>query len=95
MPNHDPDRHLDVDIETVQGWESGRRPVANVRAGTLLDLRRRLPALSADAGLVEGLSAAMDADRFLAARLGEDVAGRIRWPDGYTPVRPRTCSPGR
>lgn len=60
---------LGVDVDTLQGWESGRRPLANVRAGALLDLRRRLPALGADTLLVRWLDAAMDADRVIAAGL--------------------------
>ncbi|MEU1801164.1 XRE family transcriptional regulator [Streptomyces sp. NPDC019937] len=66
---------LGVDVDTLQGWESGRRPLANMRAGALLGLCRRLPALGADATLVQWLDAAMDADRIIAAGLGEDVGG--------------------
>ncbi|MFF3277156.1 helix-turn-helix domain-containing protein [Streptomyces chrestomyceticus] len=63
---------LGVDTETVQGWESGRRPLANMRAGALLELRRQLPAIGADAVMVKWLEAAMDADRILAAGLQPD-----------------------
>ncbi|GAB2962229.1 hypothetical protein GCM10027075_72480 [Streptomyces heilongjiangensis] len=63
---------LGVDVETLQGWESGRRPLANMRAGALLELRRRLPALGADVALVPWLDAAMDADRIIAAALEGD-----------------------
>ncbi|WP_435060177.1 helix-turn-helix domain-containing protein [Streptomyces sp. bgisy060] len=68
---------LGVDVDTLQGWESGRRPLANMRAGALLELRRRLPALGADAGLVVWLDAAMDADRIIASALdgGGEAAG--------------------
>ncbi|WP_457511929.1 helix-turn-helix domain-containing protein [Streptomyces sp. TE33382] len=66
---------LGVDVDTLQGWESGRRPLANMRAGALLGLRRRLPALGADATLVQGLDAAMDADRIIAAGLADDADG--------------------
>jgi hypothetical protein len=66
---------LGVDVDTLQGWESGRRPLANMRAGALLDLRRRLPVLGADASLVQWLDAAMDADRIIAAGLDSDVDG--------------------
>ncbi|MGV2919357.1 helix-turn-helix domain-containing protein [Streptomyces alfalfae] len=65
---------LGVDVDTLQGWESGRRPLANMRAGALLDLRRRLPALGAEAALVQWLDAAMDADRIIASGL-DDVGG--------------------
>lgn len=66
---------LRVELDTLQGWESGRRPLANMRAGALLELRRRLPALGADATLVQWLDAAMDADRIIAAGLGDDAGG--------------------
>ncbi|MEV7442808.1 hypothetical protein AB0O22_16900 [Streptomyces sp. NPDC091204] len=38
---------LAVDLATVQGWESGRRPLANMKAGVLLGMRRRLAVLGA------------------------------------------------
>lgn len=60
---------LGVDLATVQGWESGRRPVANMRAVDLLGLRRRLAGLGADAAVVALLDAAMDADRIISATL--------------------------
>jgi hypothetical protein len=60
---------LGVDLATVQGWESGRRPLANMKAGALLDLRRRLPALGADQTVVGLLDAAMDADRIIGTAL--------------------------
>ncbi|WP_232789070.1 helix-turn-helix domain-containing protein [Streptomyces odonnellii] len=63
---------LGVDVDTLQGWESGRRPLANTRAGSLWELRRRLPALGADATLVRWLDAATDADRIIAAGLADD-----------------------
>ncbi|WP_411138069.1 helix-turn-helix domain-containing protein [Streptomyces sp. C10] len=66
---------LGVDVETLQGWESGRRPLANMRAGALLELRRRLPALGADVALVPWLDAAMDADRIIAAGLDGEAVG--------------------
>lgn len=59
----------------MQGWESGRRPLANVRAGVLLELRRLLPALGADAGLVRWMDAAMDVDRIIAAGVAVGTDG--------------------
>ncbi|MFI8351427.1 hypothetical protein [Streptomyces sp. NPDC085596] len=41
----------------------------NMRAGALLELRRRVPALGADVTLVPWLDAAMDADRIIEAAL--------------------------
>ncbi|MFF3544403.1 XRE family transcriptional regulator [Streptomyces platensis] len=60
---------LGVDLGTVQGRESGRRPLANMKAGALLDLRRRLLALGADQAALGLLDAAMDADRIIGAAL--------------------------
>jgi hypothetical protein len=60
---------LDVDLGTVQAWETGRRPLANVRAGVLLGLKWRLPALGADQTLVRLLDTAMDADRIIESAL--------------------------
>lgn len=58
-----------VDLATVQGWESGRRPLGNVKAGALLTLKRRLPQLGGDQQLVRLLDAALDADRIIGAAL--------------------------
>ncbi|MFJ9343805.1 helix-turn-helix domain-containing protein [Streptomyces sp. NPDC101733] len=60
---------LGVDLNTWQGWESGRRPLAHMRVGALLELRRRLPSLGANPHLVGLLDAAMDADRIISAGL--------------------------
>ncbi|MFJ4676930.1 helix-turn-helix domain-containing protein [Kitasatospora sp. NPDC088783] len=60
---------LGVDVGTVQGWESGRRPLTHTRAGDYLDLRRRLALLGADPMLLAHSGAALDADRILAAVL--------------------------
>ncbi|MEC3994818.1 XRE family transcriptional regulator [Actinacidiphila sp. DG2A-62] len=60
---------MNVDLATVQGWETGRRPLANVKAGALLALKRRLPGLGAEQAVVRLLDAAMDADRIIDAAL--------------------------
>ncbi|MEU2021815.1 XRE family transcriptional regulator [Streptomyces sp. NPDC016469] len=60
---------LDVDLGTLQGWESGRRPLANMKAGALLSLRRRLGLLGADPRVVGLLDPAMDADQIIGAAL--------------------------
>ncbi|MFJ9518015.1 helix-turn-helix domain-containing protein [Kitasatospora sp. NPDC101801] len=60
---------LRIDVGTVQGWESGRRPLTNIRAAESLDLRRRLAVLGADPVLLAHTDAGMDADRILAAIL--------------------------
>lgn len=60
---------LDVDLGTIQGRESGRRPLAAMKAGGLLALRRRLLALGADRAVLALLEPAMDADRLIEAAL--------------------------
>ncbi|MEV8628255.1 XRE family transcriptional regulator [Streptomyces sp. NPDC051079] len=60
---------LGVDLGTVQGWESGRRPLANMKAGALLNLRRRLSALGAGTAVVGLLDSAMDADQIIGAAI--------------------------
>lgn len=65
--------HLEVDLGTVQGWESGRRPLGNMKAAALLSLRRRLGAMGAAPGVLGLLDPAMDADQIISAAL--DPAG--------------------
>lgn len=67
---------MGVDLATWQGWETGRRPLCNVRAGTLLELRRRLPGLGADSRVLDLLGAAMDADRIISATLAPEGVGQ-------------------
>ncbi|WP_367125312.1 XRE family transcriptional regulator [Streptomyces phytohabitans] len=62
-----------VDLATWQGWETGRRPLANVKAGTLLHVRRRLLALGADPHVLDLLDPAMDADRVITATIDPDA----------------------
>ncbi|MEV8534701.1 helix-turn-helix transcriptional regulator [Streptomyces sp. NPDC051211] len=73
---------LGVDLTTFQGWESGRRPLANMKASALLDLRRHLAVLGAEADLVALLDAAMDADRIISASLHPDGRARLLHPLG-------------
>jgi hypothetical protein len=70
---------LRIDLGTLQGWESGRRPLPHVRAGDHLDLRRRLALLGADPLLLAHTDAALDADRILTAVL-EPPADTARHP---------------
>ncbi|MDT9683571.1 XRE family transcriptional regulator [Streptomyces sp. TRM76323] len=60
---------LGVDLGTVQGWESGRRPLGNMKAAALLRLRRRLGAMGAAPGVLGLLDPAMDADQVIGAAL--------------------------
>ncbi|MER5971830.1 XRE family transcriptional regulator [Streptomyces sp. NPDC002055] len=67
---------MNVDLATWQGWESGRRPLANIKAGALLHLRRSLLAYGADPSVLNLLDAAMDADRIIGATLAPDPERR-------------------
>lgn len=57
---------LAVDVTTVQGWESGRRPLPAISAGDFLRLCGRLPRLGAPAGTGRHLREAIEADQVLA-----------------------------
>ncbi|MFI6277878.1 XRE family transcriptional regulator [Streptomyces sp. NPDC050988] len=58
---------VEVDLATWQGWETGRRPLANVKASALLHMRRRLLAMGADPHVLRLLDPAMDADLVISA----------------------------
>ncbi|HMC09475.1 MAG TPA: helix-turn-helix transcriptional regulator, partial [Actinomycetota bacterium] len=64
---------LEVDKHTVQGRESGRRPLSATQVSGFVDLRNRLRVLGAEAPLVDSLGAAMDADYVLGSTLGMDA----------------------
>jgi transcriptional regulator with XRE-family HTH domain len=53
---------LQVDPNTVQGWESGRRSLAATSVSSLVGLRYRLRGLGAHPRLIAALDVAMDAD---------------------------------
>ncbi|WP_433150032.1 helix-turn-helix domain-containing protein [Actinomadura nitritigenes] len=57
---------LGVDLTTVQGWESGRRPLIAVPTGSFLAIRARLLRLGAQPNLLAQLEPALEADHFLA-----------------------------
>jgi transcriptional regulator with XRE-family HTH domain len=57
---------LHVDVTTVQGWESGRRPVAAMSVAQFQAVRRRLLKRGADPGLVLLLEVAGQADAVIA-----------------------------
>lgn len=60
---------LGVSLDTVQGWESGRRPLPATRVATLIDVRHILMAANADADLVAALDPAMQADWLIGQTL--------------------------
>ncbi len=57
---------LTVDLSTVQGWESGRRPVAAMHAGEFLRLSSRLSRLGAPPSTGRHLREAIAADHVLS-----------------------------
>lgn len=56
-----------VDVTTVQGWESGRRPLAAMQTRDFLRLRTTLTRLGAPASIGRHLHEAIEADVVLAA----------------------------
>jgi transcriptional regulator with XRE-family HTH domain len=57
---------LGVDVTTIQGWESGRRPLAAMNAGEFLRLSSRLSRLGAPASTGRHLREAIEADQVLS-----------------------------
>ena len=70
---------LAADKTTVQGWETGRRPLTSARAGNLVALRTELLDLGADPTLVDSLDTAAQADHILD-RLLDSGPADIRHP---------------
>ncbi|MFF4652582.1 helix-turn-helix domain-containing protein [Streptomyces sp. NPDC001380] len=60
---------LRMDTTSIQGWESGRRPLTATQTGRLRDVRRTLLRLGADPALLVLLEEALDADAVLAHAL--------------------------
>jgi DNA-binding transcriptional regulator YiaG len=73
---------IEVDVSTVQGWESGRRPLGAVPTAQLMRLRMQLVRLGAPASLGRHLADALEADLLLATGvdLGAAWAGRGAHP---------------
>lgn len=57
---------LGVDVSTVQGWESGRRPLSALKTGELIRLRNKLVLLGASPSTVSVLPEAIEADTILS-----------------------------
>jgi transcriptional regulator with XRE-family HTH domain len=70
---------LAADKTTVQGWETGRRPLTSARAGNLVALRTELLDLGADPTLVDSLDTAAQADHILD-RLLDSGPADVRHP---------------
>lgn len=60
---------LRVTVATMQGWESGRRPLMAMPTGHFLALQARLRRLGASPALLQALSLALDADLFIGQAL--------------------------
>nr|WP_281390248.1 helix-turn-helix transcriptional regulator [Nocardiopsis aegyptia] len=63
---------IGVDVTTLQGWESGRRPLMAVSTGQYLRLRHLLRRLGAGPHLLTQLDTALEADRFIGYVLAAD-----------------------
>lgn len=74
---------LSVDVSTIQGWESGRRPLTALRATELVRLRYRLVGLGAPAVATGLLQEAVEADAFLSSAA---QAGGTPIPIGEHPL---------
>ncbi|RJQ76385.1 XRE family transcriptional regulator [Pseudonocardiaceae bacterium YIM PH 21723] len=66
---------LGMDVATVQGWESGRRPLMALRAGDLSRMSIQLAALGVPPALFAVLHQAIDADLILCD--GIEAGGRV------------------
>ena len=61
-----------VDVSTLQGWESGRRPLMAISAGAYMKLRHLLHRLGASPRLLAQLDTGMEADRFIGYVMAAD-----------------------
>lgn len=68
---------LGVDRGTIQGWETGRRPLTAIPVAQMTALRHRLARLGASTALIGAMDRAADADYLLAQILDTDPAGPI------------------
>ncbi len=72
---------LGVDVASVQGWESGRRPLAALRAADLVRLRSRLLRCGAQPTLLATLEDAIHADLIIAETV--QAGGELIEADGH------------
>ena len=63
---------LDVDTDTVKGWETGRRALGSTKVATLRGLARQLRLLGADPALLARLELAIDVDLVVDQILADD-----------------------
>jgi hypothetical protein len=72
---------LGVDVASVQSWESGRRPLAALRATDLVGLRYRLVRCGAQPTLLATLDDAIQADLIIAETV--QAGGQLIAADGH------------
>lgn len=77
---------LDVDVASVQGWESGRRPLSSLRAADLVRLRSQLLRCGAQPTLLAMLGDAIQADLIIAdtVQAGSQLIEANKHPLGAT-----------
>ncbi|MET8559458.1 helix-turn-helix transcriptional regulator [Streptomyces flaveolus] len=64
---------LKVSLDTIAGWETGRRSLTAVPVAHMLALRHRLMQMGASPTLLQGLEHALEADVLLADALAEET----------------------
>ncbi|MFC7302769.1 helix-turn-helix domain-containing protein [Streptomyces monticola] len=64
---------LKVSVDTIAGWESGRRPFTAAPVGQMLMHRHRLMQLGTATTLLQALDRAMEADVLLSSALDEEA----------------------
>ncbi|MFF1696833.1 helix-turn-helix domain-containing protein [Streptomyces sp. NPDC058257] len=64
---------LRVSIDTVAGWETGRRPLASVPVGQILATRSRLMQLGTPPALLQALARGLEADVLLSSVLDDET----------------------
>ncbi|MFF3497317.1 helix-turn-helix domain-containing protein [Streptomyces sp. NPDC002795] len=67
--------HLRVSIDTIAGWETGRRPLPSVPVGQMLTTRSRLMQMGTPPALLQALERGLEADVLLASVLDEQDPG--------------------
>jgi hypothetical protein len=65
---------LGMDVGTIKGWETGRRPIGRVQVGRLAQVRRRLRELGARPALLANLDTAVTVDDFTAQAIAGDCS---------------------
>jgi len=64
---------IGVGVATIQGWESGRRPLMAMPTGNFMALRIRLRGLGAGPGLLDTLTEGLAADLFIGQALATHI----------------------